>query len=536
MILVLILSTLILPAFNLPRVQGAQEQSSWTSLTPMPTARGELGVAVVSGKIYAIGGISGGLPLNTNEQYDPATNQWTDEAPLPTARSGFAIAVYNDKIYVIGGTVSDGFVGNNEVYDPATNSWETKASMPTPRSDFCANVVNDKIYLIGGKKYSGSSPYFNETDVNEVYDPATNNWTTAAPIPTGVYGYASAVLDDKIHIVGGSRNPVLLGSGVFVNFHQVYDPQTGNWSLAAVLPSVVTYGAAAATTGVLAPSKLYFIGGSFSNGVSDKTQVFSLDNNSWSAEASMPTPRAYLSVAVVNDILYAVGGFDGQNWLNAIEAYKPAGYGTVPPQIQIISPENKTYSNVTLAFGVNREAQWVGYSLDNQRNVTLAGETQLYNLSQGSHGVLIYANDSQGNMGSSAKVFFTFDTIPPNIVILVPQNQSYGSTDIDLTFTVNETTKLLAYSLDGNANVTIIGNVTLPALPNGSHRLTVYATDEVGNYGLETVYFNIAPFPTIVVAAAIVTIIIASAAGYLFFKRRKTENVKEQDHMPSVIV
>ena len=49
----------------------------------------------------------------------------------------------------------------------------------------------------------------------------------------------------------------------------------------------------------------------------------------------MPTARAYLDVAVVNDVLYAIGGFDGQQWLNTVEAYTPIGYGTVPPIIQI---------------------------------------------------------------------------------------------------------------------------------------------------------------------------------------------------------
>jgi hypothetical protein len=111
-------------------------------------------------------------------------------------------------------------------------------------------------------------------------------------------------------------------------------------------------------------------------------------------------------------------------------------------------------------------------------------------------------------------------------VIMLPQNQSYDSTDIQLTFTVNENATL-AYSLDGQENVTIIGNVTLPALPNGSHRLTVYATDEVGNSDSETVYFNIAPFPTITVAAIVATITIALAAGYLFLKRRKSGDKQE---------
>ena len=57
----------------------------------------------------------------------------------------------------------------------------------------------------------------------------------------------------------------------------------------------------------------------------------------------MPTARAYLGVADVNDIIYAIGGSDGQNWLDTVEAYTPVGYGTAPPIIQIISPENQTY-------------------------------------------------------------------------------------------------------------------------------------------------------------------------------------------------
>ena len=148
----------------------------------------------------------------------------------------------------------------------------------------------------------------------------------------------------------------------------------------------------------------------------------------------MPTARAYLGVAVVNDVLYAIGGFDGQNWLNTVEEYTPIGYGTAPPIIQITSPENETYNKVTLNFTVNRDTEWMGYSLDNQANVTVMGETELLNLSQGAHNIILYANDSFGNMGSSNRVFFSVDTIPPNIVIMIPQNQSYGSTDIQLTF------------------------------------------------------------------------------------------------------
>jgi N-acetylneuraminic acid mutarotase len=528
----LIIATIVLSTSNFPAIKAQDEQSSWTTLTPMPTARGDLGAAVVNGKIYAIGGLSGDVPVRNNEQYDPVANSWTVEMPMPTARSGFAIAVFDGKIYVIGGTVGNGFVGNNEVYDPSTNTWETKASMPTPRSDLSANVVNDRIYLIGGKKYSNTNPYFSETGINEVYDPTNDSWTTKASIPTASYGYESATINGKIYIVGGSQTTTAQQqTSASVDANQVYDPQTNNWTSAANMLTIATYGAAAATQDYLAPARLYLAGGYSQNVLTSKTQVYNPYNNSWTTGTSLSSPRADLALAVVNDVLYAIGGFDGQNWLNINEQYKPADYGTVPPKLQITSPENKTYSKVNLAFTINRGAAWIGYSLDNQANVTVKEGTNstLPDLSQGSHSIILYANDSQGNMGCSNIVYFSVDTIPPVIKILVPQNQTYGSTDAELTFTVNEETKELSYSLDGQVNITIIGNVTLPALTDGSHRLTIYATDEVGNADSTTVYFSISSFPFVTVVAAVVIIIIVSASGYLFYKRRKTGKGEEKE-------
>jgi hypothetical protein len=125
-------------------------------------------------------------------------------------------------------------------------------------------------------------------------------------------------------------------------------------------------------------------------------------------------------------------------------------------------------------------------------------------------------------MGSSDTVYFTIDTTPPEITILLPQNQSYGSTDIQLTFTLNEPVAQITYSLDGQEPIGIIGNVTLPALPNGAHHVTIYATDLTENSGSsETVYFEIAPFPTLWVITIITSITIALAAGYLFLKRKQ---------------
>jgi len=88
------------------------------------------------------------------------------------------------------------------------------------------------------------------------------------------------------------------------------------------------------------------------------------------------------------------------------------------------------------------------------------------------------------------------DTKPPAIDILSPQNIIYSlrpgepPIPIPLTFTVNETTPWIGYSLDRQENVTITGNTTLTDLSYGMHSVTVYANDTAGNMGSsETIYF-----------------------------------------------
>ena len=296
-------------------------ENSWTTKQPMPKARSALGVAVVDGKIYVIGGSW----LNTTEMYDPVTDTWTAKTPMPTARSYFGIAVYQNKIYVIGGQVgAQDPTGVNEVYDPFTDTWETKTSMPTSRKYLSANVVNGKIYLIGGCQYVPQSTNLN---VNEVYDPANDSWTTRHPIPTGVEGYASAVVDNRIYIIEGMNS----------SLNQIYDPKTDTWSFGKQSPAALNFAVAGATTGVAAPKRIYVIGGYPMQGMgasSSMVRVYDPEEDAWAEGTSMPTPRYSLGVAVVNDVLYAIGG--GTGWFTPEtaqnEQYTPFGYVAVSQQ------------------------------------------------------------------------------------------------------------------------------------------------------------------------------------------------------------
>jgi len=88
-----------------------------------------------------------------------------------------------------------------------------------------------------------------------------------------------------------------------------------------------------------------------------------------------------------------------------------ANYEITPPVNEVLSPVNMTYTNTSLPlnFTVNdfSPISWIGYSLDNQANVTITGNTTLTNLAIGQHSIIVYANDTYGNMGYSDKIYFT---------------------------------------------------------------------------------------------------------------------------------
>jgi hypothetical protein len=77
-------------------------ENTWAQKAPLQQARSDLRVAVVNGKIYAVGGFAeNNGAVGTNEECDPATDTWTYKTPMPTPRDSFATAVYEDKIYCI---------------------------------------------------------------------------------------------------------------------------------------------------------------------------------------------------------------------------------------------------------------------------------------------------------------------------------------------------------------------------------------------------------------------------------------------------
>ena len=194
---------------------------------------------------------------------------------------------------------------------------------------------------------------------------------------------------------------------------------------------------------------------------------------------------------------------------------------TTAPKVSNLSVNNTDSGDRLLSFTVDTETSWVGYSLDNQANVTINSEAVLKDLTVGSHNVTVYAEDKAGNMATSETICFTIER-PPIISGLSVENKTYNQLDLPLDFTVNEPASWMGYSLDNEANVTLTGNTTL-TLKEGIHSITVYANDIAGNMATsETIYFTIEQvFPTIPVTAAVVTTASVGLGLLVYFKKRK---------------
>jgi len=97
-----------------------------------------------------------------------------------------------------------------------------------------------------------------------------------------------------------------------------------------------------------------------------------------------------------------------------------------PTQITLLSPVNQVYneSSVDLVFTTNEAVNWTGYSLDGRQNVTVTGNSTITGIPNGSHSLVVYANDTLGNMGSSETL--TFSVAVPAPVPLVLASAGLG--------------------------------------------------------------------------------------------------------------
>jgi N-acetylneuraminic acid mutarotase len=260
-------------------------------------------LAWLDGKIYVAGGFNvNGAATALIETYSPSRDSWSRFSDLPASLHHFGLVALHGKLYAIGGYSGNGFFSQGRVYeyDFSRGSWEAKRTMLTPRGAHVAAVWGEKIYAIGGAN-GGSA-----MATNEVYDPATEQWTRLAPMPTPREHLAAAVIDSLIYVVGGRRSS-FVGNLDNLPRLEAYSPATNKWYELPEMPTARGGLAAAALRG-----KLYVFGGEFfsasGNGVFAENEEYDPRAQTWRAVRPLPTPRHGMNAIAIDDTIFVIGG------------------------------------------------------------------------------------------------------------------------------------------------------------------------------------------------------------------------------------
>lgn len=202
---------------------------------------------VVGGRLYLLGGF-GRNSEGRVQIYDPVTNQWSLGSTMPFAAGSSASAVIGGKIYVAGGITGRTTTNQAAVLDPTTMQWTPIAPMPRPRNHAASATDGSRLFVFGGRgPGSGDSNVVaNGFDDTQVYDPVTNTWLVSdgspgapIPLPQGRGGTGKAVwLDGEFWVIGGETGNDA-GAGKLRTYSRVdiYDPIRNRWRVGSPLPT-----------------------------------------------------------------------------------------------------------------------------------------------------------------------------------------------------------------------------------------------------------------------------------------------------------
>jgi hypothetical protein len=148
-----------------------------------------------------------------------------------------------------------------------------------------AVAVGSRVWAIGGNDANG--PAFASVDV---YDPATDRWTAAAPLETARYGLSAVLFGGNVYAIGGQAAHGALP------IVEIASPSDGRWQPGPALPEGLTRLGVAQLN-----EELHAMEGT-------KHFALAAGANAWRPAPAMPTSRHGLAAAALGGRLYTVGG------------------------------------------------------------------------------------------------------------------------------------------------------------------------------------------------------------------------------------
>jgi N-acetylneuraminic acid mutarotase len=251
-----------------------------------------------------IGGFDG---VGRVEAYDIPANEWNTVANLPRPRNHLGAAAIGDFVYSVGGFVGNGFTPADEVYrfDPERNTWREVAPLPSRRGALAVAVVNGQLHAVGGDGFESAEDNTRSNVArHDVYDPDTDEWTQLPPLPSARNHLAAAGFDGRLYVVGGRFDG---GGSTNSAALERYDPSTREWATLRPMPTARSGLAAAVLNG-----RLVVVGGEVNpndpDGVFPQVEVYDFATDTWESLDPMAVPRHGIGAAAVGELFYVAGG------------------------------------------------------------------------------------------------------------------------------------------------------------------------------------------------------------------------------------
>jgi Galactose oxidase, central domain/Kelch motif len=318
---------------------GDPEAGNWDETSRLPSLRDAPAVVgLPDGRALLTGGAAGedvGWSANSSTYvFDPATRAWLRSGLLNTARTLTAAAVLPDgRVLVAGGMFMDRaaddatrVLDTAELWDPGSGAWSRTGPLAQARFSAAAVTLADgRVLIVGGpaSRESDPIPLFSA----EVYDPASDRWTSAGALATARRGFALVPLPDGGALVAGGFGAVGTAALTRLSTVERFDPVANTWSRAGDLLFPVAGAIAVPLTDgrvLLAggstrePEPIDADAGTYATGLTAKAMLFDSQTGTWTETTPMPNPRAGASAVLLADgSAVIVGGSESEGEINA---------------------------------------------------------------------------------------------------------------------------------------------------------------------------------------------------------------------------
>ena len=202
----------------------------FTAVSPMSTSRGyHVAILLPSGKVLISGGFQPNgttiTDLKTQELFDATSMTFTPIAPMGDARNYHSATLLpNGKILLAGGwTGSNSSTSANtaELFDPVLKTFAPVSPMGTGRVLHTATLLSSgKVLVAGGYDSTGLRP----TATAELFDPASGTFTPVSSINLARYAHTATLLGSgKVLLTGGFYSQPNGGTS-FTDTAELFDP------------------------------------------------------------------------------------------------------------------------------------------------------------------------------------------------------------------------------------------------------------------------------------------------------------------------